>query len=128
MKLLSLLSLSVLLVISCSIQNKSGEKILKGDYRTTKIEDTKNEKSRIVCLVYDKKNNIPIENATVQIVELNSVEFTNHDGICEFEVMKGDYCLTVQNVGNTSIKTKSISINPYTKTEIKFLLGTASIN
>lgn len=113
--------------ISCSILKKSDGKVTKGSYDIVKIEKTDNEKAQIVCVVYDKKNNTPIHDAAISIENLKLAGLTKNDGRCEFESSGGKSTVTVVNVGNITINTKPINFKPYTKTEIKFSLGTAII-
>jgi hypothetical protein len=120
-------SIFLFFLISCSILKKSDSKVTKGNYDIIKVEKTDSEKAQIICVVYDKKNNAPIVDAAISIDDLKLTGLSKTNGRCEFEVTGAKSVVTVINVGNITIKTKPINFKPYTKTEIKFLLGTAII-
>lgn len=126
-KIIFFISLIFVCFISCFNLKKNDGKVIKGSYDIVKIEKTQNEKAQLVCVVYDKIDNTPIPYAGIIIDNLKLAGFTNNDGRCEFELSGGRSTVTVFNAGNITIKTKPINFKPYTKTEIKFLLGTAII-
>ena len=117
-----------IVMISCSILKKSDGEIIKGNYEIVKVEKINDNKCQLVCIVYDKKNNVPISNATIHINDLNLGGSTKNNGIIEIEIPAGKYIVTAMNVGNTTIETNSIEFKPSTQTEIKFELGTTIIH
>jgi uncharacterized membrane protein len=120
--LLGCLSISLFFYyFSCSYINKTNDKTTKDKYKIVKVEKTFCEKSKIVCKVYDKKGNVPIEGALILITDVKLIGSTSKKGEYEFDITEGEYEIIVM-IGNINIKTKKIKFKSYTKTEIKFLI------
>ncbi len=112
---------------ACSVFKISEREIIKGRYEVINREKTNIKESKILCNIYDKKDNAPISNAAIQLNELKIGGFTNNEGNFEFEVPPGNYTITVINAGNTTLTTKIMKFEPFNKTVIKFELGTTII-
>ena len=115
------------IIASCSSFRKLDGERIKGDYKVFDIVRDDN-KSNVVCIVYDKKHNVPITGAILQVNELKVSGLTNSNGIFVLNIPVGNFTISVLNVGNTTINTDLIKFKPNIKLQIIFHMGSTNIN
>lgn len=119
-------ALTLILLNGCFVVKKYPQKeVVEGSYEIIKKEkyDVGGENALVVGTVYDKRAGTPLKDAVVHIEAIKKGTFTDSLGKFSLQIPSGTYEIEAYNAGS-KLLTKSVDIEPNTKTEIMFNLGT----